>query len=319
MRAAVLGGTGFLGSQVVAALHTAGHAVTALTRRPHLVPAEVAIADLGRSWPLRARLTEVLAELAPDVVVNAAGHIWTPSATAHAVSNVELTDQLVAAIPDRPARLVHLGSSLEYGPVEPPAALREDAPTATGQLDSYTRSKLASTRLVLRAADRGLDVVVLRVFNAIGPGVDTASVLGRTAAELLRAHRERDTARIGLLAVEQYRDYVDVRDVAAAVVAAAVALLPAPGPHVVNIGSGHARATAEVVCALAEHTGVPYRVDRHAGARRATGAGWQLADLRRAGRLLGWAPRTPLPKTLAAIWASAAHPLNTAGKANLDD
>jgi nucleoside-diphosphate-sugar epimerase len=283
------------------------------------VPAGVPAADLGPSWPLRDRLTEVLAQLRPDVVVNAAGHIWTPSATAHTTANAELPGQLVAAMPDRPARLVHLGSSLEYGPVDPPAALGEDAPLATGPVDSYTHSKLAGTTTVLRAADRGLDVVVLRVFNAIGPGIADASVLGRTALELLCAHRERYTARIDLLAVEQYRDYVDVRDVAAAVVAATTAPLPGRGPHVFNIGAGQARATAEVVCGLADHAGVPYRLDRRAGARRAANASWQLADIRRAARLLGWTPRVPLPETLAAIWASTAHPLTATWKANRDD
>jgi nucleoside-diphosphate-sugar epimerase len=304
MRAVVLGGTGFLGAHAVRALQAAGHHVTVVTRRPYLVPPGVADA-VGLGEPVRECLAGIFAELRPDVVVNAVGEIWAPSAGAQASANVDFPTRLLVALAGRGARLVHLGSSLEYAPVDPPAALHEDSPVAASS--TYARTKLTSTRRVLQSADDlGLDVVVLRVFNAIGAGVSPASLLGRVSAELLRAHRAGDVARLQVLKTPAYRDYVDVGDVAGAVVAAAEADLA--GGHLVNIGSGVATSAEDLVRGLAEHTGIAHRVDKAPATTRADGA-WQRADTRRAADLLCWAPTTPLPSTLAAVWAAVAHPL----------
>ena len=305
MRAVVLGGTGFLGAHIVPALQAAGHHVTVVSRRPYLVPPGVADA-VGLTEPVRECLGAVFADLRPDLVVNAVGEIWAPSAGAHASANVDFPTQLLAALAGRRVRLVHLGSSLEYAPVDPPAALREDSPVAASS--TYARTKLTSTRRVLHSADDlGLDVVVLRVFNAIGAGVSPASLLGRVSAELLRAHRAGDVARLQVLKTPAYRDYVDVGDVGKAVVAAAAADLA--GGHLVNIGSGVATSAEDLVRGLAEHTGIAHRVVRAPAATRAEGT-WQRADIGRAAGLLGWAPTVALPDTLAAVWAATAQPLS---------
>lgn len=313
MRAVVLGGTGFLGGHIVPALRAAGHEVTVVSRRPYLAPPGVAAVGLGE--PVRESLAAAFDALRPQVVVNAVGEIWAPSVGAHTAANLDFPTRLLVALAGRGARLVHLGSSLEYAPVEPPAAVREDAQAAASS--TYGRTKLESTRRVLSGADDlGLDVVVLRVFNAIGAGVSPASLLGRTSAELLRAHRARDTARLEVLDTPAHRDYVDAADVAAAVVAAASAELPPAS--VINIGSGLATSAEAVVRGLAEHTGIDHRVVRAPAPTRAAGS-WQRADIGRAAALLGWAPAIPLPATLAAVWAATAHPLSTRTEGAADE
>ncbi|MEU7865068.1 hypothetical protein AB0B91_66135, partial [Nonomuraea sp. NPDC049141] len=42
-----------------------------------------------------------------------------------------------------------------------------------------------------------------------------------------------------------------------------------------------------------------------AGTARAAGAGWQLADIRRARAVLGWSPRRSLSTTVRDVWAYA--------------
>ena len=68
------------------------------------------------------------------------------------------------------------------------------------------------------------------------------------AAELARAVREHDVVRLGGL--DAVRDFVDVDDVAAAVIAAATCPLPAHG--VVNVGSGTAVSARELVGTLVD-------------------------------------------------------------------
>ncbi|MFC0031680.1 NAD-dependent epimerase/dehydratase family protein [Micromonospora chaiyaphumensis] len=302
-RAVVVGATGFLGRHVRSALATAGWEAVAAARRPE-GPRRVTLPPAG---PLRHVLAPALRDLAPTLVVNAAGLIWRPEPAAMAVANAEVPEQIALALADSaaPARLVHLGSCLEYAPVPPPAAIDERTPTRPES--PYGRSKLeGSRRLGAVAAAHGLDVVELRVFNAIGPGMSPASVLG-AALDALQAARDRGgRAELRLLNLRQHRDYVDARDVADAVVAAATAAVG--DDRTLNVGSGVARSAEEVVRALALASGVGHDlrlVPAPAGAARAAGASWQLADIRRARAVLGWSPRRSLSRTVRDVWASA--------------
>ncbi|MDG4866385.1 NAD-dependent epimerase/dehydratase family protein, partial [Streptomyces sp. T-3] len=96
------------------------------------------------------------------------------------------------------ARLVHLGSAAEYGPTRPHTPVTEE--TATRPQGPYGATKLAGTTAVTTS---GLDAVVLRVFNPVGPGAPASSLPGRLAAELLRAGPAGEV-RVGDLSA--YRD-----------------------------------------------------------------------------------------------------------------
>ncbi len=125
---------------------------------------------------------------------------------------------------------MHVGSAAEYGPVPGGVPVSEQAePRPVGP---YGVSKLAGTELVLAS---GLDAAVLRVFDVVGPGAPTASLFGRLAEGLRRA-LERDENQVRMPDLSGYRDFVDVRDVARAIRAAAVSA----ATGVINIGSGHA-------------------------------------------------------------------------------
>jgi NDP-hexose 4-ketoreductase len=80
----------------------------------------------------------------------------------------------------------------------------------------------------------GLDAVVLRVFNPVGPGAPDTILPGRVVAELRRALTGGPAASLGRL--DAVRDFVDARDVADAAIAAVQA--PALPGGVINIGSG---------------------------------------------------------------------------------
>ncbi|MCL7456345.1 NAD(P)-dependent oxidoreductase [Micromonospora sp. MSM11] len=302
-RAVVVGASGFLGRHVRSALTTAGWQVVAAARHPD-GPRRIALPPAG---PLRPVLTPALRDLSPALVVNAAGLIWRPEPAAMAVANAEVPEQIALALADSgvPARLVHLGSCLEYGPVPPPVAIDERTPTRP--TSPYGRTKLEGCRrLGAVAVARGLDAVVLRVFNAIGPGMSPVSVLGAALAALRAARGRGGRAELRLLNLRQHRDYVDARDVADAVVAAATAAVG--DDRTLNVGSGVARSAEEVVRALAGESGVGHDlvlVPAPAGAARAAGAGWQLADIRRARAVLGWSPRRSLSTTVRDVWAYA--------------
>jgi dTDP-6-deoxy-L-talose 4-dehydrogenase [NAD(P)+] len=303
-RAVVLGGSGFLGRHICDAFVAAGDEVIAVSRRLDRVPrARVVRLDLADTNP--GTLRDLLAAAAPTVVVNAAGGVWGVSEEQLVASNVTVVRHVVTAVAGlpRPTRLIQLGSVHEYGPVPVGEPITEA--TEPNPVDPYGRTKLIGSRHVLDAAGY-IDAAVLRVGNVTGPGAPTGSLLGRVASQLRAAAGTGEPAVLTLAPLRSKRDFVDVRDVARAVVAAATA--PVRGA-VVNVGRGEAVSVRWLVDTLIEASGLPARVVETADpAKGARGAGieWQQIDPTTARRLLGWRPAWALTDSLRALWESAA-------------
>jgi NDP-hexose 4-ketoreductase len=215
------------------------------------------------------------------------------------VTLVERLLTAVAALP-WPVRVVHLGTIHEYGPAPPGTAI---AYIQHGEPNSgYARSKLAGSEAVLRAAaEDDIDGIVLRLVNLCGPYPSPESFPGKVLRMLQDAGT---TGTVALTVAPARRDYLDVRDAAEAVVAAAAAKR---GPdRAINIGSGRAVELRQIVLMLAAEAGVaPDRLDIHDGSVNSLGGEWTQADISLAGGLLGWHPRIELRESLRDMWHSA--------------
>jgi nucleoside-diphosphate-sugar epimerase len=291
MRILLVGASGFIGRHVRA--RAAGCEVVTVSRSRGV--GEVCL-DLAAATP--KEVAGLICEVAPDAVVNCGGA--TRGEAAELVSgNVVAVAGLVAGLTlSAPVRLVHLGSAAEYGQVPPGTPITESA--ALRPVGPYGVTKLSGTEIV-RAAR--LDAVVLRVFNPIGPGLPASTLAGRIAAGLRGGEAE---VRVGPLTA--CRDFVDVRDVADAILAAAGAR--GPLPPVLNVGSGRATPLREAAARLAEHAGPGRRVveDAAGGSARSAEVTWQQADIGAIGRALGWKPTTDLATSLRDLWEDAACP-----------
>jgi nucleoside-diphosphate-sugar epimerase len=297
MRLLIIGAGGFLGAHISRRARAAGVDVVTAGRSP--LPDSLCHqrADLAADGP--AAIDAMLAAVAPDAVVNCAGTTTGPPA-ALVAANIDGTYALVTAmLRATAARLVHLGSAAEYGAVQPGIPVSEEAAARPAGL--YGVTKLAGTRLVGTAAAAGLDAVVLRVFNPVGPGAPVATLPGRLASELRQALAQGTDVRLGPL--DAVRDFVDARDVADAVLAAVTAgALPHP---VLNVGSGRAVPVRAMVSGLIAASGCPATVHEDApGQPRSPDIPWQQADISRAGDDLGWRPCRDLATSLADLWAA---------------
>lgn len=305
MRVLVFGAGGYLGRHAVTALRArSGTSVTTAARgSAGAVDRSAPDLRIDLSTAPVAELAELIGGAAPDAVVNCAGAVFGPPAELAAINDrgaAVLCRAIEIAAPK--SRLVHLGSAGEYGATEAGFSLTEDCePKPPGP---YGSTKLAGTTHVV-AAD--LDAVVLRVFNPIGPGAPASSLPGRLAGELRRATAagaEPTDVRVGDLSA--YRDFIDARCVADAIVAAATR--PGPLPRILNIGSGTALRTrdlADTLRALAAREGFTGHIREDGqGSERSGALSWQQSDPGLARRTLDWhATRTPL-RSLTDLWNS---------------
>ncbi|GAB2330150.1 NAD-dependent epimerase/dehydratase family protein [Streptomyces variabilis] len=314
MRVLVTGGAGFIGSHVVTALRTRGHEPVVLDVRAD--PA----ADVRAPDAVRAALRGV------DAVCHQAAMVGLGTGFADAPEYVSRNDLgtavLLTAMADAGVRrLVLAGSMVVYGEgryecprhgvvrpgpraegdlaagrFEPPcpvcgAALApglvaEDAPADPRNV--YATTKLAQEHLAAAwARATGGSAVSLRYHNVYGPGMprDTpyAGVASFFRSALARGEAPRVFEDGG-----QRRDFVHVRDVASANVAALEADPPAGALTAYNTGSGTPHTVGEMAQALAEAHGGPSPVVT--GDYRLGDVRHITADSTRLRTALGWKP-----------------------------
>ncbi|MFE6774911.1 NAD-dependent epimerase/dehydratase family protein [Streptomyces sp. NPDC057702] len=292
MRILVLGASGFLGEHTARHLRALPGAQVFTGGRSSTADAHIDLATIDVP-----RLADTLAALRPDAVVNCAGAVGGGSlalAATNARGPAALCAALTEAAPD--ARLVHLGSAAEYGTSGGDLALTESSPTCP--FGVYGATKLAGSLAVTSA---GLDAVVLRVFNPLGPGSPASSLPGRLAA-LLREAEPEGVVRVGALSA--YRDFIDARDVASAVARATTTT--APLPPVLNLGSGTAQPVRAVATELARLADFRGEIDESgAGSGRSPAASRAWADITATTAALDWRPRYSFAQSLADLWAEA--------------
>lgn len=295
----VLGSTGFIGGVVLSALRALPGATVLTAGRRAVEGDGHTPMDLGAGSV--AEFAGALAAAAPDVLINCAGVTrgeLDRLAAVNVIGVSRLAEAMITAVPK--ARLIHLGSAGEYGRTVEGASVPESA--APHPVGVYGFSKLGGTQALSVARASGLDAVVLRVFNPIGPGTPVGSLPGRLTSLLRAAPSTGGTISVGPLGA--YRDFVDVRDVARAVVTVATAAEVPAGLY--NIGSGEATLVRRVMEELVAVSGYQGTITEDgAGSARSADVAWQRADITAVGRDLGWRPEIDVVTSVRDGWFAA--------------
>jgi len=290
----VTGGAGFIGSQLCEALLAKGYRVRVLDSliygRRDWVPegAQFVQGDIRDIDTCRAAVQGM------DGVIHCAAMSRSGPSQEHVdlctqANVVGTQNMLVAARDARLKRFVYSGSATCYGNLEPPQ--REDM---TPQfLNIYALTKHVGEQYCLMF-DRTFDLptLVLRYFSVYGPRQPTegpyALVLGifldRAArGQTLEIHGDG----------QQRRDFVHVRDVVAAQIAAYESGLR---HQIFNVGSGES-------ISIQELAGMISPDQRHVAARPDDSRG-TLADISRIRAALGWTPEVSFAQGLAELRAT---------------
>lgn len=212
MRVLVTGVDGFVGRHLARELASSGHDVVGAVREGHPGPTvpifELHRCDLTDPWPALAGIDGVvhlagLSAVGPSFDEPQA-HIDTNGAMV-----VRMAEWAVANAPRARAVVVSSGAVYDWrgsGPIDEDGPLLMSSPC------------VISKRLVENLADyyrsRGLNWVVARPFNHMGPGQGEGFLLPDLAVQLIGSVVEGHPVRVGDLGTG--RDYADVRDVARA-------------------------------------------------------------------------------------------------------
>lgn len=245
-RILVTGGSGFVGRYVVDALAAVGHEVHVVGRRRPAVTSGVVWHEVDLLDP--AKLDVAVGRAKPEAAIHLAW-IATPGVFWNTVENlawVEASLRLFRALSAVGARRVVFGSTCaEY---DLSAGHCDEVRTPLRPTTLYGTAKLAASSTVLAAAGAlDLEVAIGRIFFPYGPGEPAEKLVSATIRAILGGRRAACTEGT------QRRDYLEVSDVASAL----VALLRSDVHGAVNIGSGDAVPVAQIVSTIGSLLGRP--------------------------------------------------------------
>ena len=260
LRVVVTGAGGFIGGFVMDALAKAGATPIGLIRAAQTPPNDPRFqwtsADL-----VSDPLTPLLADLRPDTIIHCAGRTFAPPNDAGRAdlftANLTATERLIEAVSQLryPVRVVIVSSAAIWAPMTPDqAAIDEQHPMRP--IAAYGDSKAAATRHALAESNRlDIDLAVAVPFNVIGPG-QPQRLVPQVFIDQLRA----DPTVFTLSNATTVRDWVDVRDVAEALVALSCPV----GPRgLYNIASSEGRSLQDLFATLCAIGG--WQPDLHYG------------------------------------------------------
>jgi len=286
----VTGGSGFVG-QHLRGLHGS----------PVLDGLEIAFASPGMDIRDRSAVVQALQLARPDFVIHLAAQSFVPASFKDPAQTFDInllgTLTLLQALVDIQfkGRMLFVSSGDIYGSV-PDNELPVRESRAPEPRNPYAVSKAAAEMLCRQFHfSEGLDVVVARPFNHIGPGQDPRFVVARLAQQfaLIRAGQRDGNLVVGNIDVS--RDFSDVRDVISAYVAL---LLRGISGVVYNVGSGRAISIRDLIAMLASISGVHPSIEVDAGLVRPNEQVRMVADVTLLRRDTEWVPSIGIQQTL---------------------
>lgn len=298
LRLLVTGATGFVGSHVASACAPGG-AFENWEFHPAPKGLDLRHAEAVSSW---------VAAAAGDAVLHLAAQSFVPRSFADPRETLEInlfgTLNLLQGLKDAGfrGRFLYASSGDVYGQVA-----EDDLPvseaTPPHPRSPYAVSKMAAEHLCLQMfRSDGLDVVVGRPFNHIGPGQDRRFAVPAFARQIVAIAEGRRDPVMEVGDLDTTRDFTDVRDIVAAY--AAMMRHGIPGGIYV-IGSGQERSLREMLDRLCALQGISPDICQDPARLRPSEQRRMAADPSRLRADTGWEPVIPLDSTLQDILKDA--------------
>lgn len=294
MKYIVTGGAGFIGSHITDALIARGDEVhivdNFLTGRrervnPRAVVHETDIRDFAALAPIFTGAAGIFHTAAQPRMQYS---IKEPRLT----NDINITGTLNVLLAARDAevkRVVYSASSSAYGSRHPMPLSEDMAPEPI--IPYAIQKRVGEQYCAMASRFYGVETACLRYFNVYGPRQTTAkdgpyaTVIG-----IFLEERKNNEPMTVVPDGKHRRDFTHVSDIAAANLLAMASSKVGAG-EIINVGTGRNYSVIEA----AEMIGGPWKfIDPRQGEVRET-----LADITRAGELLGWSPKVSFEQGIA--------------------
>ena len=289
-RILVTGAGGFVGRYVLEAIENGRFGDTVAV----VPPPEWDIRNLDST-------RDAVAQAMPDAVVHLAAQSFVPRSFEDPAETLAInaggTANLIKALQEWgfAGRFLYVSSGDLYGLVaEADLPVTED--TRPQPRSPYAVSKWAAEQLCLQAGrTHGLDCVIARPFNHVGPGQSDRFVLPSLAGQIAEIEVGHRAPLIEVGDIDSTRDFLDVRDVVAAY--AALLRAGARGTTYV-ISSGHERSIRELLDLMLAHTDATPEIRMDPSRMRPSEQKRMRADSRRLRDDTGWSPQLSIETTV---------------------
>lgn len=239
----------------------------------------------------------------PDYIIHLASFSSVAYSWKHPVecfqNNTNVFLNIIAAVQELQlkCRVLSVGSSEEYGNVkEIDLPLREDSNLLP--CSPYAVARVAQEMLShVYAKSYGVDIVMTRSFNHIGPWQDTRFVVPGFISRILairRAGKAKGTIETGDLSI--VRDFVDVRDVVRAYYE--LLLHGRPG-ELYNVCSGVGSRLSDIVAIIARISEIEIDTVVNPVYIRLNDNHVIVGSYEKINKDIGWEPVIPIEKTIA--------------------
>lgn len=244
----------------------------------------------------RTCLSQVMLDCQPDAVFHLAGIIKSNDPQAYYTSNLFGTLNLLDAVMqmEKRPKVVLASSSAVYGLTKSARPITERSPLRP--ITEYAVSKVAQETAVLRYHYAfGLDVVIVRMFNLLGPGQSPDLACSAFARQIALAEIS-DQTEIVTGSLDAKRDFVDVRDAVRA-----FALLAEKGEagQIYNVCSGSAVAIQQCLREMMFQSQKQLSARVDAARVQKNDVPVQVGSFQKLHKVTGWNPRISLNESLA--------------------
>ncbi len=291
MKTLIFGANGFIGSSLNEQL-SVNHEVYTAIRESSDSPNSITANMLDVE-----SITKAIISVAPEVVINCAGVVEnTERASLNVTFTRNMLDAIIASKVDV-KKIVVLGSAAEYGiVVDDLKPISEEE--KLNPVGFYGNSKVEEVKLALSyKAEHGLPVVIARIFNPIGLGMNAKFIIPNLLAQAkMIKSGELDTMSVGRL--ESIRDYIDVKDVSSAVQAI---IENNTTQDIYNIGSGKSTSNKTLAELIIKNCNIEPNPRIIGTAVEPENKVASKADISRISNELGWLPVHDIETTIKEI------------------
>jgi GDP-4-dehydro-6-deoxy-D-mannose reductase len=307
-RILITGVSGFVGKHLVRELTSQGHEITGIGLQPE-ANSEIA-SRLAEYTPCDLTDPEQIRRIPLDEVtgvISLAGLAQAGASFSEPEKYKQVNVKVFSVLGERilkenlPIRVLAVSTGAVYDSNQPLPLSEESALTDSGS--PYAQSKILMERRAAELRSGGLDCVVVRPFNHIGPGQEPGFLVPDLFKKTSGALETGEPVKVGSL--QTRRDYTDVRDVVRAY--ADLISQPALQHEVYNVSSGRGIAGQQILDMILIAMGAEGRVQIEIDKEliRPGDPAELYGSHERLSRETGWQPKIDVERTISDFVDSA--------------